>query len=239
MMGDKVVLALPSKGRLMEKTESLFLRAGFPLARGDTVRQYRAHIPSLPGFEVVFLSAQEIVYALRDGAVDLGVSGEDLFYESFQEAGNEGGSEVILKLGFGKTDVVVAVPQCWLDVATMADLEDVAVAFHARHRLRLRVATKYMALTRRWFGKMGVSSYRIVESLGATEGTPASGSAEVIVDITTTGATLRANGLKILDDGVLLSSEAALLARSSVRKRTDVVELINRLEKVVSEEAAA
>ena len=115
-------------------------------------------------------------------------------------------------LGFGHCDVVVAVPEAWIDVETMADLDDVAADFRPRHGRRLTVATKYINLTRRFFAGHGIADYRIVESLGATEGAPASGAADLIVDITTTGTTLTANGLKILADGVILKSEAHLVA---------------------------
>jgi ATP phosphoribosyltransferase len=115
-------------------------------------------------------------------------------------------------LGFGHANVVVAAPKAWIDVRTMADLDDVAQAFRAKRGERMRVATKYVNLTRRFFAEHGVADYRIVESLGATEGAPASGSAELIVDITTTGATLAANALKPLDDGIILRSQATLIA---------------------------
>jgi ATP phosphoribosyltransferase len=104
------------------------------------------------------------------------------------------------------------VPEPWIDVDTMADLDDVAAAFRPQHGRRLTVATKYIAVTRRFFAGHGIADYRIVESLGATEGAPASGTADLIVDITSTGATLAANGLKVLSDGVILKSEAHLVA---------------------------
>ena len=109
-------------------------------------------------------------------------------------------------------DVVAAVPACWIDVRRMADLEEMAASFRRLHGRRVRVATKYMNLTRRFFAARGVTGYRIVESFGATEGAPAAGLAELIVDITTTGSTLRANGLRILDDGLILRSEANLVS---------------------------
>ena len=124
--------------------------------------------------------------------------------------------KLLVRLGFGPADVVVAVPECWLDVATMADLDEIAESFYERHGRRLRVATKYHNLTRRFFAEKGVTGYRIVESLGATEGAPAAGIAEIIVDITTTGSTLAANSLKILDDGVILKSCAVLAGRTEV-----------------------
>ena len=120
--------------------------------------------------------------------------------------------ELLSPLGFGHANVVVAAPRAWIDVRTMADLDDVASAYRAKRGERMRVATKYVNLTRRFFAEHGVADYRIVESLGATEGAPASGAAELIVDITTTGATLAANALKTLDDGVILRSQATLVA---------------------------
>jgi ATP phosphoribosyltransferase len=132
-------------------------------------------------------------------------------------------------LGFGFADVVVAVPRAWIDVTTMADLDDVCTAFHARHHRRLRVATKYLQLTRGFFAAHGIADYRIVESLGATEGAPAAGLAEAIVDITTTGATLAANDLKILDDGVILKSQAQLAASLKASWSRNALEAADRL----------
>ena len=125
---------------------------------------------------------------------------------------SKGSVEFLAPLGFGRADVVVAVPDCWIDVVRMADLEDVAAQFARVHGRRLRVATKYLNLTRRFFASAGVAGYRIVESVGATEGTPAAGTAELIVDITTTGTTLAANHLKVLEDGLILQSQAHLFA---------------------------
>ncbi|MBM3609334.1 MAG: ATP phosphoribosyltransferase, partial [Alphaproteobacteria bacterium] len=157
------------------------------------------------------LSASEIVSQLASGNAHLGVTGEDLVRETVADA--DARFELLSPLGFGHANVVVAVPKAWIDVRSMADLEDAASAFRARRNgQRMRVATKYVNLTRRFFAANGVSDYRIVESLGATEGAPAAGQAELIVDITTTGATLEANALKVLDDGVMLRSEANLVA---------------------------
>lgn len=203
-----LVLALPSKGRLMEGTEALFRRAGLAFSRTGADRGYHGVLQGMEGIEIAWLSAGEIPDALLAGKVDAGVTGEDVLREA--ATGPEDPFEVLARLGFGPADVVVAVPECWLDVAGMADLDEVSVAWHARHGRRLRVATKYVTLTRKFFAARGVAGYRIVESLGATEGAPASGSAEVIVDITTTGSTLRANALKVLDDGLILKSEAVL-----------------------------
>ena len=207
-----LVLAIPSKGRLQENANAFFARAGTPVVQGRGARDYRGNLSGMPGVEVAFLSASEIVQQLASGAAHLGITGEDLIRESLPEADARDRLELLAPLGFGHANVVVAVPQGWIDVRSMSDLEDVAHTFRAKRGTRMRVATKFVNLTRRWFADHGVSDYRIVESLGATEGAPAAGNAELIVDITTTGATLAANGLKILDDGTMLKSQANLVA---------------------------
>ncbi len=194
------VLAVPSKGRLQENSEAFFTRAGLALAKPRGARDYRGTISGLDNVEIAYLSASEIASQLARGAVHLGVTGEDLVRESIVDADKR--VLLIDTLGFGSANVVVAVPQAWIDVRTMADLDDVTTGFRAQHNRRMRVATKYINLTRTFFASHGVVDYRIVESAGATEGAPAVGTAEMIVDITTTGATLAANGLKVLDDGV-------------------------------------
>ena len=206
-----LVIGIPSKGRLQENTASFFSRAGLNVVQGRGARDYRGSLKELNGVEIAFLSASEIVRELAQGNIHFGVTGEDLIREAMDDA--EAHVELLTPLGFGHANVVVAVPQAWIDVRTMADLEDVAAAFRARNNgQRMRVATKYINSTRRYFNRHGVSDYRIVESLGATEGAPGAGQAELIVDITSTGATLAANALKILDDGVMLRSEANLVA---------------------------
>ena len=204
------ILAVPSKGRLQDNAEAFFARAGLKLAKPRGAREYRGAIVGLPGVEVAYLSASDITTQLGFGAVHFGVTGEDQIREAFTDA--ETRVVLIDRLGFGEANVVVAVPQAWIDVRTMADLDDVATAFRVTHDRKMRVATKYVNLTRNYFSSNGIIDYRIVESLGATEGAPAAGTAEMIVDITTTGATLAANGLKVLDDGVMLRSEANLIA---------------------------
>ena len=204
------VLAVPSKGRLQESAAAFFARAGLEIVQGRGPRDYRGALAGLPGVEVVYLSASEIVGQLAAGAAHFGVTGEDLVREKVPDF--DARLEMLAPLGFGRANVVVAAPQAWIDVRSMADLEDVASAYRAKRGERMRVATKYVNLTRRFFAEHGVGDYRIVESLGATEGAPAAGGAELIVDITTTGATLAANGLKTLDDGIILRSQAMLVA---------------------------
>jgi ATP phosphoribosyltransferase len=209
-MSAPFVLAVPSKGRLQENAEAFFARAGLSLSKQGGARDYRGTITGLDHVEIAYLSASEIASQLARGAVHLGVTGEDLVRESIADADKR--VLLIDTLGFGSANVVVAVPQAWIDVRTMADLDDVAAGFREQHNRRMRVATKYINLTRGFFSTHGVVDYRIVESAGATEGAPATGAAELIVDITTTGATLAANGLKVLDDGVILRSQANLVA---------------------------
>jgi ATP phosphoribosyltransferase len=209
-MSDKLVVAVPSKGRLQERANAFFARAGLRLRQEGGARDYRGAFEGVDNVEILFLSAAEIVTQLAAGNAHLGVTGEDLLRETVADADRK--LLLLAPLGFGNADVVVAVPRAWIDVRSMADLDDVAAALRARSGQRMRVATKYMNLTRRFFGEHGLADYRIVESAGATEGAPASGAAEIIVDITTTGSTLAANALKRLDDGTILKSEAQLVA---------------------------
>ena len=193
-MSAPFVLAVPSKGRLQENTEAFFARAGLELSKAGGARDYRGTLAGLDNVEVAYLSASEIASQLARGFAHLGVTGEDLVRENIADADKH--VSLIDGLGFGYADVVVAVPQAWIDVRTMADLDDVTTGFREQHHMRMRVATKYVNLTRSFFQSHGITDYRIVESAGATEGAPAAGSAELIVDITTTGATLAANGLQ-------------------------------------------
>ncbi|MEQ8481003.1 MAG: ATP phosphoribosyltransferase [Hoeflea sp.] len=205
-----VTLALPSKGRMKDDAIAIFARAGLEISVIGNDRSYRGRIEGMDDVEVAFLSASEIARELGAGAVDLGVTGEDLVRESLVRSDERVAIEA--RLGFGNADVVVAVPDIWKDVDTMADLGDVAADFRARHGRRLTIATKYWRLTQNFFStRHGIQLYRIVESLGATEGAPASGAADIIVDITSTGSTLSANHLRILSDGVILKSEACLV----------------------------
>jgi len=206
-----ISLALPSKGRLREQTIELLAHAGYQIDWPRDGRSYQAKLKNSDDFDILFLSAGEIARELGRGAIDLGVTGEDLVRETVPDWHER--VKIEKTLGFGQADVVVAVPQVWHDVTSMRDLSDVAADFRPRHGRRLRIATKYWRLTRDFFSQRhGIELYRIVESLGATEAAPAAGSADIIVDITSTGATLAANGLKMLSDGVILRSQACLMS---------------------------
>lgn len=229
-----LALAVPSKGRLMEQTLDTFAAAGLPIKRTGSERGYRAEMVGQPGVDVSLVSASEIARKLRSGQIQLGVTGEDLVRETMPLVDDLVAFEA--KLGFGRADVIVAVPNGWVDVRTMRDLDEVSEPFRRAHGRRLRVATKYMSLTRQFFASHGVTSYRIVESHGATEGAPAAGLADLVVDITSTGATLKANALRILDDGVILKSEANLVmskvARWTETQRRVATEIVARLRTI-------
>lgn len=205
----ELVLAVPSKGRLEELSRAVFAEAGMPITRPGGARSYSGALEGLSDVRVRFLPAVEIARELVRGTVDLGITGVDLIHETAEN----GPESVVLAcdLNFGHADVVVAVPDAWIDVTHMRDLSDVASDFRARHGRWLRVATKYIHLTRGYFAEHGIAEYRIVESVGATEAAPASSAADLIVDITSTGSTLKANGLRILQDGVILKSSANLI----------------------------
>jgi ATP phosphoribosyltransferase len=172
------------------------------------------------------------------GAIHLGITGEDLVRETLRNVDDK--IALLKPLGFGHADVVVAVPESWIDVNTMEDLDDVAAGFRRNYGRRLRVATKYWMLTQSYFASHGLGVYRIVESLGATEGAPAAGTADIVVDITSTGSTLVANHLKILADGVVLKSQANLIGSrtaawtsASLELATDIVQRIGGDPKVL------
>ncbi|MBJ6132842.1 ATP phosphoribosyltransferase [Ochrobactrum sp. Q0168] len=225
-----VTLALPSKGRLKEQTLAVLEKAGYKVILPDDDRNYRARVEGEDDLDILFLSASEIARELGYGSVDMGVTGEDLVRETLAHADERVAIEA--QLGFGHADVVVAVPEVWRDVTSMADLDDVAADFRQRHGRRLRIATKYWRLTQQFFSqKHGIQVYRIVESLGATEGAPAAGSADMIVDITSTGSTLRANRLKVLEDGVILRSQACLVSARRSHGNARIAEIAERIRK--------
>ena len=223
----RLIFAMPSKGRLKEQTEDYFADAGLPVSQIGGVRGYAACISGLSETDVQLRSAGEISRGVIAGDCHLGVTGLDLLHETSDRL--EETVRLLGPLGFGFANLVVAVPNAWVDVSTMADLDDVAARFERKHGRRLRVATKYLRQTQAYFDACGVGHYRIVESAGATEGAPAAGSAEVVVDITTTGATLAGNGLKILSDGIILKSQAYLVASLSRQWPQTALEQVERL----------
>ena len=202
-----ITLGVPSKGRLMEKTFTWFAARGIEMRRTGSDRDYGAEVAGLP-VDLRLMSAGEIPRELAAGRLHLGVTGSDLVQERIPAWDQV--VEVVSEMGFGHADLIIAVPAWWVDVRTLDDLDSVAADFRAAHGQRLRIATKYHRLVRDFLRDAGVADYRLVDSQGATEGTVAHGTAEAIADITSTGDTLRANHLSILDDGLILRSEATL-----------------------------
>ncbi len=231
MSNGPLILGLQSKGRLAEQTHD-FLAASGLAVKGGQGREYTGRIAGLDAVEIIFLQSGEIPAQLEAGSIHLGITGEDLLREKTLDM--DACMALLKPLGFGRADLVVAVPRAWIDVRNMNDMNEVCTDFHRRHGRRLRVATKYLSMTRAFFANHGISDYRIVESLGATEGAPNSGAAEAIADITSTGSTLSANHLKILDDGLILRSQACLAAsltaqwsdtaRAALRQILDMIE---------------
>ncbi len=201
-------LGVPSKGRLMEKTFEWFGRHGITLGRSGSEREYTGFVQGIENIEMVLLSAGEIPRELAAGRIHLGVTGTDLVREKLGQWENQ--VRELAELGFGQADLVLAVPRCWVDVARLDDLDAAAAAFRLKHGFRLRIATKYHRLVRDFLRENGVADYQLVDSQGATEGTVKNETAEAIADITSSGDTLRANHLKILEDGLILRSQATL-----------------------------
>ncbi|MGZ9811935.1 ATP phosphoribosyltransferase [Pseudoroseicyclus sp. H15] len=224
-------LGVPSKGRLMEKTFDWFGQRGIVLRRTGSDRDYAAEVAGIAGLELVLVSASEVPRALADGRLHLGVTGSDLVREKL--AGWEQIARELAPMGFGGADLVIAVPKFWVDVETLDDLDAAAAAFRRTHGHRLRIATKYHRLVREFLRDEGVADYQLVDSQGATEGTVKAETAEAIADITSTGETLRANGLKVLTGGLIHSSQATLYksrrAEWSEADRAALQELTKRL----------
>ncbi len=211
-------LGVPSKGRLMDKTFQWFGQRGVGLRKAGSDREYAGAVDGIDGVELVLLSAGEIPRELAAGTIQLGVTGSDLVREKLPQW-----DSVVAELapmGFGGADLIIAVPQAWVDVDTLDDLDGAAAAFRATHGMRLRIATKYHRLVRDFLRDNGVGDYRLIDSQGATEGTVKNETAEAIADITSSGETLRANGLKILHDGLIHGSQATLF-RGRRRDWTD------------------
>ena len=203
-----IVLAIPSKGRLMEATAAWFADRGVRLTRTGPAREYAAEVEGADGVALQLLSASEIPGALAAGRVHLGVTGSDLVREGRADWAER--ATELARLGFGHADLVVAVPDFWTDCRTLGDLDAVAGQFRAVHGRRMRIATKYHRLVREHLRAAGVADYVLIDSQGATEGTVANGAAEAVADITSSGATLRDNHLRVLDGEPIHRSEATL-----------------------------
>ena len=207
-MKNIITIGLPSKGRLREGAIQFFRKNNFKLNSNGGERNYFAEVENYPNIKIIYLHAKEIIQRLSDGTLDIGISGLDLLNESPINIKKK--IKVKKKLDFGSANVVVAIPDDWIDVQTVADLEEVSFDFRDKKNTRLRVATKYPNLTNKFLVSKGVTQYKLVPSLGATETYPFIGSSEIITDITSTGKTLKDNSLRILKDGLILKSQACV-----------------------------
>jgi ATP phosphoribosyltransferase len=218
-MKDLITIGLPSKGRLKEKAITFFENKDLKVVQNDKERNYFASIENKPNIKIIYLHAKEIIQRLGDGTLDVGISGLDLLNES--EKNLQDKIDIKQKLDFGGANLVVAVPEDWIDVQTIADLEEVAFNIRSKRNARLRVATKYPNLTNNFLISKGVTQYKLISSLGATETYPFIGSSEVITDITSTGKTLEDNNLRVLKDGLILESTACLFI---VKKKAAILQ---------------
>ena len=224
-MKNLITIGLPSKGRLKDKSVVFFNDRDLRILQNDKERNYFANIENKPNIKVIYLHAKEIIQRLGDGTLDVGISGLDLLNESEKSLQDKIG--IKQKLNFGSADLVVAVPDDWIDVQTIADLEEVAFDIRSKRNTRLRVATKYPNLTNNFLISKGVTQYKLISSLGATETYPFIGSSEIVTDITSTGKTLQDNNLRVLKDGLILKSAACLLM--SKKKATKLQPFLNSL----------
>ena len=229
MIKNIINIGIPSKGRLRKDILRIFKKNKLKLVSERGERDLLGSIKSMSNVKILYLHAREIVERLGDGSLDFGFSGFDLLKES--EINIQNKISVVKKYEFGKATLVVAIPDPWIDVQTIADLEEIAFEFKDKKKRRLRVATKYPNLTREFLFSKGVTQFKLVSSLGATEAYPFTGSSEIITDITSSGETLRANNLRILKDGEILKSEACMMISKSATKSSVLKKLVKLLSK--------
>ncbi len=228
-MNSLINIGIPSKGRLKKDVLKIFREKKLSLTSEGGKRDLIGSIKNKINIRILYLHAREIIERLGDGFLDIGFSGFDLLKES--EINVQKKIKVFKKYNFGKATLVVAVPDPWIDVQTIADLEEIAFEFKDKKKKRLRVATKYPNLTKEFLFSKGITQFRLVESLGATEAYPFTGSAELITDISSTGETLKANNLRVLKDGEILKSQACIFTSKKNSKKKGLKNLTNLLSK--------
>ena len=229
MMKNIINIGIPSKGRLRANILKIFKKNKLNLVSERGERDLLGSIKNLSNVKMLYLHAREIVERLGDGSLDIGFSGYDLLKES--EINVQKKINVVKKYSFGKATLVVAIPDPWIDVQTIADLEEIAFEFKDKKKKRLRVGTKYPNLTREFLFSKGVTQFKLVNSLGSTEVMPFTGSAEIIVDITSTGETIKANNLRVLKDGEILKSVACIMVSKSASKNNAFKKIVKLLSK--------
>ena len=222
-------IGIPSKGRLRKDVLNIFKKNKLNLISERGERDLLGSIKQFKNIKILYLHAREIIERLGDGSLDIGFSGFDLLKES--EINTQKKINVLKRYDFGKATLVVAIPDPWIDVQTVADLEEIAFEFKDKKKKRLRVATKYPNLTREFLFSKGVTQFKLIDSLGATEAYPFTGSSEIITDITSTGETLKANNLRILKDGEILQSEACVMISKSSNNKMGLGKIVKLLSK--------
>jgi len=222
-------IGIPSKGRLRKDVLNIFKKNKLNLISERGERDLLGSIKQFKNIKILYLHAREIIERLGDGSLDIGFSGFDLLKES--EINTQKKINVLKRYNFGKATLVVAIPDPWIDVQTVADLEEIAFEFKDKKKKRLRVATKYPNLTREFLFSKGVTQFKLIDSLGATEAYPFTGSSEIITDITSTGETLKANNLRILKDGEILRSEACMMISKSSSNKVGLRKMLKLISK--------
>jgi ATP phosphoribosyltransferase len=223
---DGIRLALPSDGDLYEPALAFLRSCGITVDRPSS-RRYMATIKALPGATVLFQRTGDITQKVEEGSAELGITGLDRFLEGRREGSPA--VPIIEDLSFGHCDLVMAVPESWLDVVSTDDLADLAVEFRQKGR-QLRIATKYPRLLRKFLYSRGINYFSLVQSSGSLEAAPAAGYADVVADLTASGVTLRENRLKTLEDGPILVSQACLIGnRKLLRDSPWALELARNL----------
>jgi len=228
-MKNIINIGIPSKGRLRKDVLNIFKNKRLNLISERGKRDLIGSIKNIKNVKILYLHAREIVERLGDASLDIGFSGYDLLRES--EINTQKKINVVKKYEFGKANLVVAIPDPWIDVQTVADLEEIAFEFRDKKKKRLRVATKYPNLTREFLFSKGVTQFQTVESLGATEAYPFTGSANLITDISSTGETIKSNNLRILKDGQILKSQACIFVSKKSLKKNGIKKLVKLLSK--------
>ena len=218
-------IGVPSKGRLKKDTLKVFKKRKLNIISKD--RGLFGYIKKIPNIKIIYLHARECIEQLSLGNIDIGFSGLDLLRES--ETNVQKNIAIIKKFNYGKANLVLAIPDLWIDVQTLLDLDEVAYEFKRKKKRLLRVASKYPSLTRTFLYSKGVTQFQLVQSLGSTEISPFTGTAEIISDITSTGATLKANNLRILKDGLILRSQAVLMQSKLSTKKVGIKKIIKLL----------
>ena len=225
----EIRLALPSKGALETATSAFLAECGMKVNRKNT-RQYLARISSMPALGVVFQRVADIPALVQDGDTVFGITGYDLLaehrgygHDEQEEERDQGDLIVLLRdLEYGRCRLVVEVPESWIDVSNMADLWHLAGYYQTHKRHGLRIATKYPILTGHFLRQHGITNFRLISAHGALEAAPLTDTADLIVDLTETGTTLRENRLKLLSDGVILHSQSCLIANARILRENPV-----------------